>query len=537
VVYGSGERRIRGQRRIALHYHLLQDSINALGDEDLHLSEDSPVLKKAKKTWNKRPDNWQFIATESMMYGTSSVIKSFKDEFEGLSASAAKQRVITWRNDLKIKKRTPDYRVRMPMYGSAVEEAVLRNANETRAAGLSLDGTILRRYLMVHLEKANLLGLLKENGGVHVFAESWAARFFKRHGFSCRVATSKMRDPPSDVEKKRAIYTKIGSELIYEHNVPPDLVINGDETAVHFVNISNRTFNEKGARKVRMAGVGKDKAQITVTLFVTETGNVLPHQMIFEGLTDRVHPTHPKPDDCIWMHTKSHWQSVETYSQVIKDIIIPYKNRKILELKYPESQVTILKHDLHFTHKDESILALMRDNNIFPLFVPAGCTDIMQECDTVVNKPFKNGVRECYRDHMNDLLKKHRESGKEASTFNARLTMSALKPHVTRFVLNGIAAISTPEMKVTIARAFANDGLFAYMRSPEVQQAIRSKREEEQPLEDVKSEFIAETDNNQDGIESTHSDDEISAFSELRIDNNVDIEDDIDRNHVSSITS
>jgi hypothetical protein len=147
------------------HYHLLQDSIDALGDEDLHLSEDSPVLKKAKKTWNKRPDNRQFIATESMTYGTSSVIKSFKDEFEGLSASAAKQRVITWRNDLKIKKRTPDYRVRMPMYGSAVEEAVLRNANETRAAGLSLDGTILRRYLMVHLEKANLLGLLKENGG------------------------------------------------------------------------------------------------------------------------------------------------------------------------------------------------------------------------------------------------------------------------------------------------------------------------------------------------------------------------------------
>jgi hypothetical protein len=28
------------------HYHLLQDSIDALGDEDLHLSEDSPVLKK-----------------------------------------------------------------------------------------------------------------------------------------------------------------------------------------------------------------------------------------------------------------------------------------------------------------------------------------------------------------------------------------------------------------------------------------------------------------------------------------------------------
>ena len=115
---------------------------------------------------------------------------------------------------------------------------------------------------MVHLEEANLLGLLKENGGVHVFAESWAARFFKRHGFSSRVATSKMREAPADFEKKRDAYTRIGSELIFEHKVPPDLVINGDETAVHFVNLSNRTYNKKGARKVRLSGIGKDKAQI-----------------------------------------------------------------------------------------------------------------------------------------------------------------------------------------------------------------------------------------------------------------------------------
>ena len=190
-----------------------------------------------------------------------------------------------------------------------------------------------------------------------------------------------------------------------------------------------------------------------------------------------------------------------------------------MELNLPESQFTILKHDLHFTHKDEAVLALMRENNIVPLFVPAACTDIMQECDTVVNRPFKNGVRKSYRDHMDALLDQHRHSGKPASTFNARLTMSALKPHITRFVQSGIAAISTPEMKVAIANAFANDGLFAHMRSPEVQLAIR--------LEGL----IVE--NDQDGNESTPSDDEISAFSELSIDNESDIEDEVDQNHVS----
>ena len=116
-------------------YQQLQDSINALCDDELNLSNDDPVSKKVKKTWNKRPENWQFIASESVIYGTDSVIRSFKDEFKGLSSSAAKQRVITWRKDLKSPEKIPDYRVRKPAYGSAIEEAVLRNANETREAG------------------------------------------------------------------------------------------------------------------------------------------------------------------------------------------------------------------------------------------------------------------------------------------------------------------------------------------------------------------------------------------------------------------
>ena len=132
-----------------------------------------------------------------------------------------------------------------------------------------------------------------------------------------------MREFPAEFEKKRDVYTKIGSELIFKYNVPPDLVIHGDETAVRFVNISNRIFNEKGARKVCLSGIGKDKAQITVTLFVTEVGNVLPYQMIFEGKTKKVHPTHSMPDGCFWDHTTSHWESVESYSEVMKIIIIP----------------------------------------------------------------------------------------------------------------------------------------------------------------------------------------------------------------------
>ena len=52
----------------------------------------------------------------------------------------------------------------------------------------------------------------------------------------------------------------------------------------------------------------------------------------------------------------------------------------------------------------------MRQNNIYQLYVPASFTDILQECDVVINKPFINALRKGYRDHIDNLFRIHREN-------------------------------------------------------------------------------------------------------------------------------
>lgn len=294
-------------------------------------------------------------------------------------------------------------------------------------------------------------------------------RFYKRHNLASRVCTTKMREIPADFEAKKATYIKIGAELIHKDNVPPALVINGDETAVLLVNRAKVTRNTVGAKRVRILGMGEDKAQITATIFVTESGDVLPYQMIFAGSTTRCHPKSVKPADCLWTNTQSHLQSVETYLELLGWAIVPYKNNVIRPLGLPANQMTILKHDLHFTHKDASVLAYLKANNICPLYVPAGCTDIIQECDVVVNKPFKNAVRSAFRDHLDALFQTHLAAGHPPTDFAPKLTMGALKPYLTGFDEKGILALKTPEMKACIRKSFANDGLFTQMRSPEMQ--------------------------------------------------------------------
>lgn len=442
------------------------DEIVVGPDEDVVIGR-----KRSRKLWSKRPINWIDIVEEANAFGSRQAFKSFPEEFRDLTDKASFKKINRWQKDAKMKK--VGAKVRIPAYGLEIDNLVKLDFERARANGLPVDNVTLRRYLLVHLTTANMLDTLIENGGKYLYEDSWAIRFYKRHGIVSRVATTKMREIPADFEIKKNQYLKVASDLIYQHRVPPELVINGDETAVQLVNRANRTRNVRGAKRVRMLGVGEDKAQITTTIFVTESGDVLPYQMIFEGKTDRCHPKHVKPDDCVWTHTSSHWQSVATYCAVIEAIIVPYKNRVISNLGLSKDQVTILKHDLHFTHKDASVLEILKKHKIVPLFVPAGCTDIMQECDTVVNKPFKNGVRNEYRDHMDQLFQAHLRNGQGATAFAPKLTMGALKPFLTSFVQRGIEALKTPQMRETIKTAFANDGLFSVIRSPEMQLRVQ----------------------------------------------------------------
>ena len=122
-----------------------------------------------------------------------------------------------------------------------------------------------------------------------------------------RVCTTKMRELPADLEDKKATSIRIGRALIFTYKTPAELVIGRDETDARFVNHASRTREAKGAKRCKILGKGSDKAQITVTIFVTESGEELPYQMIFEGKTVKCHPLNQlKPADCLWACSAMH---------------------------------------------------------------------------------------------------------------------------------------------------------------------------------------------------------------------------------------
>lgn len=70
----------------------------------------------------------------------------------------------------------------------------------------------------------------------------------------------------------------LATALIYTHNVPLQLICKDDERAVQLISRTNRTKNIRVTKCIRKLGMGKNKAQIATTTFVTKCNDDLPHQ-------------------------------------------------------------------------------------------------------------------------------------------------------------------------------------------------------------------------------------------------------------------
>ena len=57
--------------------------------------------KRPVKTWTKRPDNWVDIVEEANLFGSRQAIRSFEEQFEGLSQKASFKQINRWQKDVK----------------------------------------------------------------------------------------------------------------------------------------------------------------------------------------------------------------------------------------------------------------------------------------------------------------------------------------------------------------------------------------------------------------------------------------------------
>ena len=184
-------------------------------------------------------------------------------------------------------------------------------------------------------------------------------------------------------------------EIVTMEEIPPELILNWDQTGIMIIPSSSWTMHEQGATRVELTGL-KDKRQITAAFCGSIQGDFLLLQLIYKGTTSRCLPRYKFHVDWHITHTKNHWSTEATgctMVQYIHRIILPYVNAN----RESSDDAAVVIMDNFKGQVTLAVSALLEENNIHVCLLPPNTTNKLQPMDLTVNKSARIFLRRISR--------------------------------------------------------------------------------------------------------------------------------------------
>ena len=301
--------------------------------------------------------------------------------------------------------------------------------------------------------------LLACNGGHILLTKDWGKNLLHRMGLVKRKGTTKAKVSVENFDALKAQFLLDIRVVAEMEEIPPDLVINWDQTGINYVPVSVWTMAKEGSKRVEIVGAD-DKRQITGVYACNMTGDFLPIQLVYQGKTSKCLPSFQFPSDWHITFTPNHWCNESTMEDYITKILLPYIQKKREELKLRPDHHALVIYDMFKGQCTQKILELLELNNIDVIFIPANCTDRLQPLDVSVNKPAKAYLRsqfqEWYAKQVCEQLEDEPENKKMID-----LRLSIMKPLGARWLMNMYDYLkSKPEI---IQNGFKSVGITEYV--------------------------------------------------------------------------
>ena len=168
--------------------------------------------------------------------------------------------------------------------------------------------------------------MLVEFGGHVELNRHWAYSLLHRMNFVQRkVTTAKSKYAITDFDRVKTEFLEDVVATVEMEEIPPELILNWDQTGIRIVPSNSWTMDQQGVRRVEIGGAS-DKRLITVMFCGSLVGDFLPIQVIYQGKTARCHPRFEFPPVWDITHSPKHWSNETTMIQYIEKIIVPYVN-------------------------------------------------------------------------------------------------------------------------------------------------------------------------------------------------------------------
>ena len=265
---------------------------------------------------------------------------------------------------------------RRVLLGEALDKKLQLYLKEIRKNGGPLTASVAigaARGLLLAENRSRLA----EFGGHIDLNRHWAYSLYNRMGFVQRKSTTAKGKYSAEtfIAEKRKFLNKVVL-TVEQEEISPELIINWDQTGIHFVSSSSWTM-EKGVKRVEVVGQS-DKWQITAVLAGTIQGDLLPLQLIYKGKTLRCHPNYKFPPGWHITHSPNHWSNETTMIEYIENIVIPYVEN-IREMLYTPSTPGLIIMDNFKGQITKKIDLLLEENHLHTCLLPANTTDILHQ--------------------------------------------------------------------------------------------------------------------------------------------------------------
>ena len=313
------------------------------------------------------------------------------------------------------------------LLGRELDDKVQAYLVKVREAGGAVSARIAvatARGVLLTYDKTRL----EEFGGSIRLGKSWAHSLLQRMNFVQRKATTaKSKQSDADFAMLKKSFLEDVFTTVTMEDVPPELILNWDQTGIKLVPSSNWTMAPKGSGRVEMTGV-TDKRQITAVFCGTLVGDFLPVQLIYKGKTQRCHPCYDFPPGWSITQSPKHWSTEDTMLEYIRDIIIPYVERVREELGERKSALVVI--DNFKGQVTPAVNAALDECDIHVVLLPPNTTDRLQPLDISVNKPAKDFIRGKFQEwYSNKVMQQLSELDDEVVSGNGRTLRSPSRNH------------------------------------------------------------------------------------------------------------
>ena len=222
--------------------------------------------------------------------------------------------------------------------------------------------------------------------------------------------------------------------------------------------------------------IGEDeKRAFTVVVSISNSGDLLPFQVIYQGNSNKSCPNSSAPDydnakaagfHFEYSKTKTYWSTHEMMHSFVEEILVPYFSVQKAKLGLPESQKSLWQIDVWSVHQSKEFRSWMKTHhpNIILDFVPARCTGVWQACDVGIQRIFKHSVKRSYHEDVVAAILK--QIDEDADTIRVDKRLGILHDQSVRWLWNAHQMLNKPEIVKKVSHAWHHRSLGPNSLSP-----------------------------------------------------------------------